>query len=222
MVEKDAIYEWMALYYVCEYHASLKDISKLIEVGGKELVLEKSKNGGTALHTVSYNNASIEIILKLIEVGGDKLLSVKNSYGTNLLVYSIFKKRKVELGQEEEEEHEQRKFNDIFVLVVKECISAQIGREFRIGGLFNIELKKWRKWIYRKWELFAPLLQLAIADLEKMPPVLHAAIIAKAPQNIIVDIINRFDCICTTDSLNRYPIDVAIEEGLVDGCNNGT
>jgi len=57
-------------------------------------------------------------------------------------------------------------------------------------------------------------LQRAISDLESPPPILQAAIIAKAPQRIIADIINRFDSISIKDSFGRYPIYVAIEKGL--------
>ena len=47
------------------------------------------------------------------------------------------------------------------------------------------------------------------------PPILHAAILAKAPLHIIEDIINHFKfSILQTDSLNRIPLVVAIEEGL--------
>ena len=49
----------------------------------------------------------------------------------------------------------------------------------------------------------------------QQPPILHAAILAKAPLHVIQDIITQFECsVLQTDSLNRYPLDLAQEEGL--------
>ena len=46
-------------------------------------------------------------------------------------------------------------------------------------------------------------------------PILHAAIIAKAPSNIIQDIIKYFpQSVTFQDSKGRYGIDVAVKEGL--------
>ena len=46
-------------------------------------------------------------------------------------------------------------------------------------------------------------------------PILHAAIIAKAPSNIIQDIIKYFpQSVTFQDSKGRHAIDVAVEEGL--------
>jgi hypothetical protein len=45
-------------------------------------------------------------------------------------------------------------------------------------------------------------------------PILHTAIIVSAPLPITQDIISQFDCITTQDSRGRYPIDVAMTEGL--------
>lgn len=74
--------------------------------------------------------------------------------------------------------------------------------------------------MYLKCEELAPALtsKKIIRPLQKVqqePPILHAAILAKAPVNIIRDIIKWYRySITKMDSLNRYPIQVAIEEGL--------
>ena len=68
----------------------------------------------------------------------------------------------------------------------------------------------------RNGKSFPPLCSLAtaISDLQTLPCILHAAIIAKAPPRIIADIIDRYDCISTRDSFNRLPISLAKEQGL--------
>ena len=50
---------------------------------------------------------------------------------------------------------------------------------------------------------------------EQKPPILHAAILAKAPLHVIQDIVNRFDyTLLKVDSLNRIPIEIAIDKCL--------
>ena len=196
------------LYYACISRYPTAIITKLIEVGGRELVLAKDKNGNnTVLHCASAYGASIESISKLIESGGSELLIEKDGPGYAALHHGYFF------------HYSSSTFDDRFTLLVREGILARVGGEFGIGGLFHSappgdEKGVLQNNIYKKWEDFVPLLETALASLEKQPPILHAAIIAKAPQNIIKDIIQRFDCISSKDSLNRQPIDVAIGESL--------
>lgn len=188
---------------------------------GKWFVSEKRKNGETALHTMLYNNTLIEITLKLVEVGGDEILLVKNSYRMNLLVYPLFKKRESNRDTRKKRSKSRENLMIFLFWFLRNVSQLRWEENLESVAVSILNQKNWWKWIYRKWKLLVPSLELAIADLERMPPILHAAVIANALQSIIVDIINCFDCICTSDSLNRYPIDVEIEEGLVDGCDNG-
>ena len=55
-----------ALHLACWNNASIEIILKLIEVGGRELVMKNDNDGYTALHLACLRNASIEIILKLM------------------------------------------------------------------------------------------------------------------------------------------------------------
>ena len=45
-------------------------ISKVIETGGRDLLMEKDHYGFTALHFVYYKNATINVISKLVEIEG--------------------------------------------------------------------------------------------------------------------------------------------------------
>ena len=83
--------------------------------------------------------------------------------------------------------------------------------------MFNTAPYDIQEKIHVRWEDFSSSLEIAISVLESPPSILQAAIIAKAPQHIIVDIIDRFDCIFVRDSFDRYPINVAVEEGLESG-----
>lgn len=198
-----------ALYYACMSRYPAAVITKIIEVGGHELVMTKGTNRtNTVLHLTCAYGASIEVIAKLIEIGGEELLLEKDETGHTALHHGYF----FQYGSDV--------FDDRFILLVRESILAQVGGEFGIGSIFNSapsssdEKEVLQNNIYRKWKYFVPSLETAVASLETQPPILHAAIIAKAPQNIIANIINRFDCISTKDSFDRQPIDVALEEGL--------
>ena len=179
----------------------------LIEVGGRELVMEKSKRGRTILHDVCECRASIEVSSKLIEIGGRELLLEKDNNGSYAL-FAFFEP----LGCSNDGNKSTCSF---FSFIAKEYISANVGGEFAVGGLFNTATDYVQKAIYDKWNKYFPSLQTAILDLQSLlPPILHAAIIAKAPRRIIANIANSFDCFSNKDSLGRNPIDVALAEGL--------
>jgi len=76
---------WNSLHRACQYNASINVVSKLIEMGGKNLIMAKDKYGWNSLHRACTNNASFDVVSKLIEVGGKKLVVAKNNYGWNSL-----------------------------------------------------------------------------------------------------------------------------------------
>lgn len=76
-------------------------------------------------------------------------------------------------------------------------------------------MKKKQDIVYEEWnDTIIPALEQIDTPSIIEQPILHADILAKAPPHIIRDIISRFNCITTQDSMNRYPIDVAVAEGL--------
>ena len=93
--------------------------------------------------------------------------------------------------------------------MIREYVLAQVGGEFGIGGIFTNDQ------IYDTWEKFSPTLQRVLWSLEQRPPILQAAIISKAPQNVIRDIISSYQgCILRRDSFGRLSINVAMEKDL--------
>ena len=198
-----------ALHAACANVASIGVVSKLLDAGGRDLLMEKRYDGYTALHAaVCAFNPSIETISKLIAVGGREILLQKNNDGFCALFASCFRCfTNFDCFQ---------CFHEVnaFIFLAKEYISTQIGGEFAIGGLFNTASEDTQNRIYRQWTHFSPSLEIVISGLQSPTPILQAAIIAKAPKHIIEDIIHRFDCIHTRDSFGRYPINVAAEEGL--------
>ena len=140
----------------------------------------------------------------LLEKGGKELLSMVNTW-----FYTKFI-------------HDNANRDDVSTLFVRECILANVGGEFGIGGLFfNIESARQdekQQQIYdNHWEELLPILESAVDSLQEhqKPPILHAAILAKAPWHVIEDIMTHFEfSILQTDSLNRCPIVVALEEGI--------
>lgn len=172
-------------------------IIKLIDIGGYESVMSKNKEGNTPLHMACSHRASIEVIVKLVKLGGHELIKEKNKCGEIAWSYGY------------------GNFIDhtTLLFMMKEGLNAQLGGEFGIGGLFIARDTNIQQEIYRKWKPYiAPCFQKVMASFEQKTQlsILHAAIMAKAPKHVIHDTINCFDCILSKDSLDRYPIHVAV------------
>ena len=189
------------LHHVFEYYERENEvIMKLIEAGGRELLMKKDSRGNNALHFACIKKSEIQVIQKLIEIGGSELVAARNNHGETALHYAYF-------YYSYHDGYDNANFN----LMMKESIKAHVGGEFGIGGLFDRKLNGIvQRKIYRELKDLAPLLKRIFMLLELHPPIMHAAIFARAPQNIIRDIIKQFDCIYTKDSFNRLPFDVGV------------
>ncbi len=78
------------LFFALSYSASFDLVSALIDVGGKDLVLEKGSSRKdvaveTTLHAALRNDASNNVILKLLEVGGKEAVMEKKDWYNNAL-----------------------------------------------------------------------------------------------------------------------------------------
>ena len=60
-------------------------ITSLIEKGGKDLVMMKDDDRGTALHIACHNNPSVEVVKHLLDVGGEELLVIEDEDGKTAL-----------------------------------------------------------------------------------------------------------------------------------------
>ena len=207
LVMKEDARKSTTLFTAFTFNAPMEVISRLIDVGGKDLVLKKNEIGKTALNLACLRG-DLDIISNVIDTGGQDLVSSKDQNGLGAIHYYF----------PDDYPNGNNRFDECFTLLLKEGILAQFGGEFGLGGLF-IEEENIQRIIYDQWEDLAVFLELVIRSLheEQKPPILHAAINAKAPRFIISMIIERFDfydCILRTDSLNRLPIDVAVKVGL--------
>ena len=201
-----------ALHFVCDnksisFYTSI--ISKFINVGGRELIVNKNYYKETALHFLCRNkNTELDIISHFLKEGGKELLMMKDADEDIALHCGFF---------DENPRWNSPSFNNVFALLVKESILANIGGEFGIGGLFNVARQHRQRIIYEEWDQFSPALKSALESLEQEhhPPILHAAILAKAPLHVIRDIINEYEySVLKVDKLDRYPIVIVFEEGL--------
>ena len=200
-----------ALHYAFDYVAVNPDIvSKLIEVGGKDLLMVNNSTYGTVLHKacLSVNNISIHCISKLVVVGGRELLMTKDRNGRTALQSGYFHSHKYPKPQ----------YDDTFEFLVKKYILEDNGEEFEIGGLFSFD-KNIQKDICKDWEKCLPALKSVMNSLQRQhqqqPPLLHAAIVTQAPLHVIQSIMKEFEySVLKLDSLNRIPLEVALEEGL--------
>ena len=66
-----------------------KVIFKIMDMGGRELVMKKGQNGDTALHCACKDkNVPTEVISKMLEMGGRELLMMNDEDGTSALHYA--------------------------------------------------------------------------------------------------------------------------------------
>ena len=75
------------LHHALQHGACDEIITKIISIGGKEIVMEKDdKSGKTSLHfAFQSTNCSKEILLRLIEIGGQKLIMEADNFGRTVL-----------------------------------------------------------------------------------------------------------------------------------------
>ncbi len=60
------------------YNSCMEIVSRLIELGGRDLIVKKDdRDGWTSLHWACYKNASIEVVRELIKVGGRDFIFIK-------------------------------------------------------------------------------------------------------------------------------------------------
>ena len=206
-----------ALHAICSNRHNknsslLEIISMLVNMGGQELVV-KTNDDGTALHCACKNQQiPPEMISELIEVGGQEVLLQKDK-DENIALYDGWFQVWGNLDPEENEIQ-----CDKFEFMLEQSIAANVGGEFGIGGLFNYAKDDVQSYIYYLWEEVLPLLECVVNSLleqHHQPPILHAAILAEAPFEVICDIINYFEfSISKVDSMNRYPIEVALDINL--------
>jgi len=158
------------LYRSIHMKAPVEIINKLIEVGGKELVMKKNLDFDTSLHIAFESNAVVDVVTKLIEVGGKELLIAKDCYGYTVLHYACSTptsleiiKMMIDLGgrdllEQMNDENglivvnlvlaESRALDDdkiieTLILLIKEGIYHNIyDDEFSIGGLLHHDYMK--------------------------------------------------------------------------------
>ena len=88
--------------------------------------------------------------------------------------------------------NERSSLNVINNLITRHGIGFQFGGEFGISDFFHIP-SEWKEAIHiRRMEWWFPILQHDMALIAGQP-MLHAALLSKAPREIIVDIIQSFD-----------------------------
>ena len=124
---------------------------KLIEAGGRELIMEKMYRGDNILHHAIRYKASIGVVTKLIEFGGKELLLQRNKKGSYPLYAYFEQKNSIDFGE-------------TFAFIVEVCISIKIGGEFGIGGMFNIVPHGLSDKIYDICKQFAPYLEKSLQN----------------------------------------------------------
>ena len=85
------------LHYAFVEKASIDVIKKIIDIGGRDLVMKKDNDGYTALHDACIYHASSESIENLIMIGGRSLVMEKGNCGRTALHYACYYKLPIEI-----------------------------------------------------------------------------------------------------------------------------
>ena len=86
-----------ALLCAYEYKASKEVLLKLIEIGGRDIILDQDTYGMNALQYACIYRSSEEVLLKLIEVGGREIIHEKNRDGRNALHWACMYRASIEV-----------------------------------------------------------------------------------------------------------------------------
>ncbi len=189
------------------------EVMDVIKLGGRKAALYKADVIGNALHVACERFTFASVIGELIDVGGSKLMSEKNRSG-ELPIHTLILN-----GYSDDEEDDSDNEEDIIhALTLMFCcgiLDFKIGGEFGFAGLFKSS-NRHKKAILEKWDdlIFPALERCSYFLISSKVPIIQSALINRAPSTIIEDIAEYLDCISIKDSMDRYPIDVAIKLGL--------
>jgi len=228
VLEKDKRFS-TPLHCACQCNASVEVILKLIEVGGKQLAVEKDMFGKTSLDTLLWyiieprarcENELAKLDL-LIEHGGTELLQQTNETNNQEMtsLESVVAKN---VGWMMRSRAMKQRYCATCSLVtsplINKGIDLQLGGEYNIGGLLrSSSSEEVKKMIYINWDsIVLPALEQVMAEPHSRHiPILQALIVHKAPTNTIKSTTDRFPhSINTLDSFGKYPIDLAIQQGI--------
>ena len=76
-----------SLFWAVRRHADVGLIEKMVEIGGRELVLIQNKSLENVLHQAAFLGSSLEIFMIIVNAGGRKVLMQKDSKGNTPLHY---------------------------------------------------------------------------------------------------------------------------------------
>ncbi len=202
-----------SLHCACKYNASIDVVRELIKVGGQDIITKKDSRGRISLHCVCYNGSSMscDVLDLLIQRGGRDVLTQVDNEGKTPLHVII---RQYWRGEEQK-----RALIEKVSFLINKGIELQIGGQHSFGGLFShsVDQDVLNEIPERNWdENVLPALEQVMAQPHNRHlPILQAFIVNKAPSRIIKSAVNNFtNSINITDSLGKYPIDVAIDNNL--------
>lgn len=69
---------WTALHFACKNNAPDDIVYSMIEIGGKDIVMQKNNGGVTALNIKCVHGTSYNVFKKLVDVGGKELILAKD------------------------------------------------------------------------------------------------------------------------------------------------
>ena len=193
------------LHYACENNAGIDVITKLIDIGGRKLVMKEDKNGRTSLWYACENNAGVDVITMLVDVGGRELLMLKERYGPYHTSLNALQNALREKYMSDDTKA------PIAIMLLRKSIEFQIRGEFAVGGLLfdpALDDHNFEQIIYDNWEdQVIPALRNVVThrphEAAQLPPILQATIIHEAPPHVIKSTVQNLDCMIGIKNQHR-------------------
>ena len=197
MIRKESHYGSTTLHAACGNQASIDVVLMLIEIGGRELVLNNEQLcGHTVLHIACKNRGSIEVVSKLLETGGALTSLLQKNVVRDILHYILHVKmelRSKSLQSSWRLEAQRYLYKRIKMVTMRflfvwsvlsmylvirsfswqrNTFQHKLKENLELGACSILYPFNTQNQIYRSWEEFAPWLEMAIDDSDSPPPIL--------------------------------------------------
>jgi hypothetical protein len=196
VLKTDVMWYENSFHRACTRKAPFDVVKTIIDIGGRELVLQTKYAKFNTLHFACDTDSSVDVVNLLMHVGGKELLAGTNSNGSLPLLLSA------------------QKNLEPATALLQQGLHHQVGGEFGIGGLFlkdeHGQTAMEVMHSHHNWDDITA----SIGDMVQNTPFIHAAI-GNVSEECLCEILSRFSYLLhTRDSMGRLPIEVAVQQNL--------
>ena len=209
-------------------------VSKIIEYGGVEIVMQRDARGRVSLHHSLLTETIFDIdemVDMLLSIGGREILLAHDDLNHSVISCVLSRNNNNWINLEEEHfegKRLEKRINRLFSLMTQ-GVEFHIGGQFGLGGLFRtndergenheiteVAVSKLQNQLvfdpYNWSYIVLPTLKRFNELHEQTSLILHTMILNAAPDYVVEDVIKSFDfCLITRDSRYRTVLHLSID-----------